>query len=229
MAPPSTMAPRSEDRAPAVDAGATERQGGSLGAGPVVGEGRAVNGGGANGSRANGRAATGPAQTIAPGAENGPGAAGEAPGRNLVYDASGVSSPEEIARQAVEARQGLFRVLGWATAKPIDMLTGRRAFDADELLKYAVRIEQLAPMIKDVYRLDTRYTGVPSRSLDAVWDHRSEFDAMVGGLRVDAATAVVAARTGEREASLQAFKRLAESCYECHDKFRLNGSQFPNE
>ena len=205
---PEVSGDQFESAAPA----ATPRQSGSVSAGPATEPATGAS-----------RAPTNLAEAMASSSESSSSAADEGPGRTLVYDASGSSSPQEIARQAVEARQGLFRVLGWATAKPIDMLTGRRAFDADEVLKYAVRIEQLAPMIKDVYRLDTRNTGVPSRSLDALWDHRAEFDAMVGSLRVDAATAVVAARTGEREASLKAFKRLVESCDECHDKFRLNG------
>jgi cytochrome c556 len=213
MSPLSTAVPHSEDHSES-PAGATPRQGGSTIAGPAVGEGRA---------------ATGPAQTVAPGGESGSGAAEEARCCYLVYDASGISSPQEIARQAVEARQGLFRVLGWATVKPIDMLTGRRAFDADELLKYAVRIEQLAPMIRDVYRLDTRYTGVSSRSVDAIWEHRAEFDAMADSVRVAAVGVSVAARTGDRDESLKAFKRLAEDCYRCHDKYRSNGPQFPDE
>jgi len=211
MAPVTATPPQPEDSGDQFESAApaaTPRQSGSVSAAPAAGEGKA---------------ATSPAEAIVSSSESGSGAADEGPGRALVYDASGSSSPQEIARQAVENRQGLFRVLGWATVKPLGVLTRLQPFDANELAKYAVRIEQLAPMIKDVYRLDTRYTGVASESLDAIWDHRVEFDAMADSVRAAAADVVVAARTGDREASLKAYKRLAESCAQCHDKFRLNG------
>jgi cytochrome c556 len=149
--------------------------------------------------------------------------------RSSISDETGSLSAQELARRAVDTRQGLFRVLGWASARPVDMLRKRRPFDAEESLKYALRIEQLAPMIKDVYRFDTRSSGVESQSLDSVWDHRADFDAMVDGVRTAAANLAAAARTGELEPTMTAVVRLGQACAKCHYQYRLNGVYISDE
>src|SRR5688572_2665574 len=65
------------------------------------------------------------------------------------------ASPEEQAQLAAELRQSVFKLMGWSMGPLAAMLRNRMPFDAAVAQKSALRIEQLAPMISDVFQQDT--------------------------------------------------------------------------
>src|SRR5688572_9064472 len=68
----------------------------------------------------------------------------------------GPPSPEEQARNTIETRQGLFKLMGWNMAPIAGMLRNRVPFDAAVVQKSAERLDSLSLMIPDLFQADTR-------------------------------------------------------------------------
>lgn len=129
-------------------------------------------------------------------------------------------TPEEQAQQAAELRQSVFKLLGWNMAPLGAMLRNRMPFDAAVAQKSAMRIEQLAPMIPDAFRHDTRQFKVKSEARDIIWTRKSDFESKADGLLKAAGALTAAARSGDKAATLKAAGAVGKACGSCHDDFR---------
>jgi cytochrome c556 len=130
------------------------------------------------------------------------------------------ASPEEQAQQAADLRQGLFKLMGWNMAPLAAMLRNRMPFDAAVAQKSALRIEQLAPMISDVFQQDTRKFKVETQAREGIWTNKSDFDAKAQELLKAANALVAASKTGDKGATLKAAGALGKACGNCHDNYR---------
>ena len=130
------------------------------------------------------------------------------------------ASPEEQAQQAAELRQSVFKLMGWSMGPLAAMLRNRMPFDAAVAQKSAGRIEQLAPMISDVFQQDTRKFKVKTKAREGIWTNKSDFDAKAQELLKAANALVAAAKTGEKGATLKAAGAVGKACGSCHDDYR---------
>ena len=130
-------------------------------------------------------------------------------------------TPEQVAAGAVDTRKSLFKLLRFNLMPLVGMAQGA-PFDAAIAERNGRRIAALAPMIPDVLAHDTRGFDVETTALDKIWDNQPDF-AMKAQALVDNATAFAdAAATGDRGATLGAFRALGGSCGNCHDNYRVD-------
>ena len=74
------------------------------------------------------------------------------------------ASAEERAQKAIDARQGLLKVMASYFGPIVGMAKGQIPFDAAVVEYNAGKMAQLAPMIEDLFATDTRASGLQSVS-----------------------------------------------------------------
>jgi cytochrome c556 len=92
-------------------------------------------------------------------------------------------------------------------------------FDATVVSANANKIAQLAPMIPDVFALDTRASGLASDTLDGVWDNLDDFNDKAA-TATERALALAAAADQGQGAFLKAVGGLGSACKSCHEDYR---------
>ena len=136
--------------------------------------------------------------------------------------ASNAQAPPNAAKQTVELRQAVYKLIG-SNFKPIgDVLQGRAAFDAAEIRKRAARIAFLAQLAREAFP-ETAHPGVPAtRAKLSIWTQRAEFDQRVTRFAQHAQTLadVSAQETTGSDAFRSAAAAVAQDCKGCHDNFR---------
>jgi len=130
------------------------------------------------------------------------------------------ASPEETAQKAVELRQSLLRVVSFSWGPVGGMLKNKVPFDAALVGKESARLEQLAPMIPEVFNEDTRKFTLKTKAREGIWTNKADFQAKADDL-VKASTALTAAaKGGDKKAVMQAAAAVGKACGACHDNFR---------
>jgi len=132
-------------------------------------------------------------------------------------------SPEQVAKSAIETRQGLFKLISYNFGPIGGMMRNRVPFDAAVVARNSARIESLAGMIPELYGNDTRkfHSNVKTAALDAVWTGQADFKAKADDLVKAAATLTAAAKGGDQKATLDAAAAVGKACGSCHDSYRV--------
>lgn len=132
-------------------------------------------------------------------------------------------TPEQIAAQATETRQGLFKVLAYNLGAISGMARGTVEFDAAIAERNANRIAALAPMIPEMFAAhDTRAFDVETEALPIIWDRMDEFQEKANNLVNGANTFAAIAKTGDRNAIIGGIRAFGGNCGNCHDTFRVD-------
>ena len=92
--------------------------------------------------------------------------------------------------------------------------------DRARIEKNAMRIEQLALMMPDYFKLDTRGFNVPSDALDKIWDNQEDFSNKMANLAEAAANLKQTAQSGEDSALKPAIGKIFNTCKSCHDDYK---------
>jgi cytochrome c556 len=131
-------------------------------------------------------------------------------------------SPDDLAKQSIETRQGLLKVLSFSMGPVGGMLRNRVPFDAAVAEKSATRIAQLGAILPDLFQNDTRkYTGVKTAALDGIWASQADFKSKADDLVKAANELAAAAKGGDKAATLKAAGAVGKACGNCHDSFRV--------
>ena len=129
-------------------------------------------------------------------------------------------TPEEQAKEMVVTRQGLFKLMELNMGPMAAMLRKRQPFDAAQIQKSASRIEALAPMIPDLFKLDTRKVQVKTQAREGIWNSQADFSAKADELAKAAAALKATAKGGDQGATMKAIGAVGKACGNCHDNFR---------
>ncbi len=129
-------------------------------------------------------------------------------------------TPQEQAQQSAELRQSVFKLMNWNMGPLAAMLRNRSPFDAAVAQKSAMRLEQLAPMIPDVFQGDTRKFQVKTKARESIWTNKSDFNAKADDLAKATAALSAAAKSGDKGTTLKAVATVGKACGACHDDFR---------
>lgn len=126
---------------------------------------------------------------------------------------------DERTEAAVETRQGLLKTVGFYIGPIVGMARQQIPYDAERVKYNAERISELAPMIPDVFRHDTRGADVTTEALDGIWENQDDFADKAA--TVSARAADLAAATAEGQgAAMNAFGAMGAACKACHDEYR---------
>lgn len=129
-------------------------------------------------------------------------------------------TPEDRAKNAVEVRQSLFKLLGFNMGPLGGMLRNLTPFDAATAKTNGENIEALAKMIPAVFAMDTREFKVKTEALDRIWGAKANFDGKAKDLEKAAQALVMAADGGNEGATKAAMAGVGKACGSCHDDFR---------
>jgi cytochrome c556 len=130
------------------------------------------------------------------------------------------ASPEEQAQQAVDLRQSLFRLIGYSFGPVGAMLKNKMPFDAAVVQKSSARLEQLTPMISELFQTDTRKFQLKTKAREGIWTNKSEFTTKNDDLVKAVQNLTAAAKTGDKKTFTQAAAAVGKACGACHDNFR---------
>ncbi len=130
-------------------------------------------------------------------------------------------TPAELAAQATDTRQSLFKLLRYNLNMISGMARGTVEFDAAIAERSANRIAALAPMIPELFAAnDTRAFDVETEALPIIWDRMDEFTEKANNLLNAANTFAATARGGDRNAILGGVRAFGGNCGNCHETFR---------
>ncbi|MEZ7818381.1 MAG: cytochrome c556 [Candidatus Azotimanducaceae bacterium] len=129
------------------------------------------------------------------------------------------ASAEERAQTAIDTRQGLLKVVASYFGPIVGMARGQIPFDAAVVEKNAGKIAQLAPMLEDVFAMDTRASGLQSGAKDGIWEDKADFNGKVA-TTTERAIALAAAASQGKGPTMKAFGALGSSCKNCHESYR---------
>ena len=130
------------------------------------------------------------------------------------------ASPEEQAQQAVDLRQSLFRLIGYSFGPVGAMLKNKMPYDAAVVQKSSARLEQLTPMISEMFQVDTRKFTLKTKAREGIWTNKSDFTAKNDDLVKAVVNLSEAAKGGDKKTFTQAAAAVGKACGACHDNFR---------
>jgi cytochrome c556 len=130
------------------------------------------------------------------------------------------ASPEEQAQQAVDLRQSLLRVISYSFGPIGGMLKNKVPFDAAVVQKSSARLEQLTPMISEVFQTDTRKFTLKTKAREGIWTNKSDFQGKNDDLVKAVQNLSMVAKSGDKKQFMQAAAAVGKACGACHDSFR---------
>jgi cytochrome c556 len=126
-------------------------------------------------------------------------------------------SPEE---NAVALRQSLFKLIGYSFDPVARILRNQQPFDAATVQKSAARLEGLAPMVPEVFTVDTRKASVKTKAREGIWTNNADFKAKNDAFVKAVANLSAVAKSGDKKTVTQAAAAVGKACGACHDSFR---------
>jgi cytochrome c556 len=137
------------------------------------------------------------------------------------------STMQDEAFAAVELRRSLFQVMARTVEPLIKMVRSGQAFDPAITGTSAIRLQQLAPMIREMFEHDTRGFVLPTQALDRIWTDKPNFNAVVDELSDAADGLATASRANDLSAAALSMRRVFESCEGCHEDYRRDDRTAP--
>ncbi|MBT8148126.1 MAG: cytochrome c [Gammaproteobacteria bacterium] len=132
-------------------------------------------------------------------------------------------TPEQLAQQAAETRQSVFKLFRYNLGNISGMARGTVEFDAEVAERNARRIAAMAPMIPELFQaMDTREYDVETEALPVIWEQFDLFQERAQALVDGANTFAEVAAGGDRMATLGAIRAFGANCGNCHETFRVD-------
>ncbi len=136
------------------------------------------------------------------------------------YSPDAPGTPEDQAKAAVDIRQSILKLQGWATEPMAGMLRRRTPFDAKLVQQNAERIAALSEMLPDAFKPDTTKFDVKTDALPLIWMQKDDFDKKAAALTEAAKALAMTAAGGDQGATFPAIVTMGKACGACHDKFK---------
>ena len=137
----------------------------------------------------------------------------------LLLGLCSTSWADERTQKAIDARQGLLKVVAQYFGPIVGMARGQIPYDPALIEKNAGKVAQLAPMIPDLFAMDTSASGLTSDAKAGIWADYADFSAKAA-TTAERANALVAATAEGQGATMKAFGALGASCKNCHESYR---------
>ncbi|NCF43247.1 MAG: cytochrome c [Proteobacteria bacterium] len=126
---------------------------------------------------------------------------------------------DERTQKAIDARQGLLKVVAQYFGPIVGMARGQIPYDPALIENNAGKVAQLAPMIPDLFAMDTSASSLASDAKAEIWADYADFSAKAA-TTTERANALVAATAEGQGATMKAFAALGASCKNCHESYR---------
>ena len=123
--------------------------------------------------------------------------------------------PEKVIRY----RQSAMDMIGWNFVPLGAMVKGKAPFDPKEFSRRADRLELLGPQLLEGFSKGSD-TGAETDAKADIWTDFEDFQAKLDDYVNESRKLAEVARNGSESDMKEQFKKTAESCKACHDKFR---------
>ncbi len=129
---------------------------------------------------------------------------------------------EKHAEAYVEYREAIFELLKSNMAPLGGMAKGAIPYDTQTMQTNGMRMEQLADMLSDYLKVDTRKFDVDTEAKDTLWDNYSDVESKIGDLKAAAANLQSVATSGDEASYRKAIGQLGGTCKSCHDDYKAD-------
>ena len=145
----------------------------------------------------------------------------------ILSGAALAASPEPAKSQKhaeayTEYRQALFTLLKSNIGPLGGMAKGAIEYDAEVMQTNGMRMEQLATMLSDYLKVDTREFDVETKAKDGLWDNYADVESKIEDLKSATANLQNVAKTGDESAYRNAIGKVGSTCKSCHDDYKAD-------
>ncbi|MDE1960257.1 MAG: cytochrome c [Xanthomonadaceae bacterium] len=135
----------------------------------------------------------------------------------VVLPAAAQHKPEQV----IHYRQAAMTMIGWNFGTLGAMIKGKTAWDAQEFALRADRIAALAPQVLEGFAKGSE-KGATTDAKAAIWTHFDDFKSKSDALVTQSKALSEAAHTGGEAAMKDQFRKTAEACKACHEKYKAD-------
>ena len=130
------------------------------------------------------------------------------------------ASSAKHAKAAIQYRQAMFQLVRSNMGPLGGMAKGALPFDESVMMTNAVRLEQLADMMTDYLKVDTRKFDVESDAKDEIWSNFSDVETKIAALKDASVGLQAAVKSGDESSYRKAIGSIGASCKSCHDDYK---------
>jgi cytochrome c556 len=131
--------------------------------------------------------------------------------------ADGQNKPADV----VHYRQDIMGVIGWNFAPLGAMVKKKTTWDAAAFAKRAERLEFLSTQVLEGFP-NASTGGVETDAKADIWNNFDDFKSKLDDLVTETKNLNEAAKTGDETKMRDQFKKTAEACKACHEKYKAN-------
>lgn len=123
--------------------------------------------------------------------------------------------------QVIHYRQAAMMMIGWNFGALAAMVKGKTTWDAQEFALRADRIAGLAPQVLEGFAKGSA-KGATTDAKPGIWTHFDDFKVKYDDLVSQSKALSDAAHGGDESAMKEQFKKTAEACKACHEKYKAD-------
>ncbi len=120
----------------------------------------------------------------------------------------------------VHYRQSVMELIGWNFAPLAAMAKGKMAWDTKEFAMRAERIQSLSTQALEGFTQGAADGGVETDAKPFIWSDFATFSRQLDDFVREAKALDETSRAGDEAKMKEQFRKTAETCKACHDKYR---------
>ena len=136
---------------------------------------------------------------------------------SITLPAAAQHKPEQV----IHYRQAAMTMIGWNFGALGAMVKGKTAWDAQEFALRADRIASLAPQVLEGFAKGSD-KGATTDAKAAIWTHFDDFKSKYDDFVTQSVAFREAAHQGDEATMKGQFKKTAEACKACHEKYKAD-------
>ena len=125
--------------------------------------------------------------------------------------------PEKV----IHYRQSVMTLIGWNFSTLGAMVKGKIPFDAGEFSRRAERIQSLAPQALEGFAKGSD-KGAETDAKPEIWTDFDDFQTKLNDFVTETKVLGEAAKSGDEAKMKEQFKKTADTCKACHDKYKAD-------
>jgi len=118
-------------------------------------------------------------------------------------------------------RQAAMTMLGWNVQPLGAMVKGKLPWDAKQFVVHADRIASLAPQVLEGFAKGSD-KGATTDAKPAIWANFDDFQSKYDDLVAQSKVLSTVAHSGDEAAMKDQFKKTAQACKACHEKYKAD-------
>jgi cytochrome c556 len=132
---------------------------------------------------------------------------------------SAAAFAHNMADDAADYRMGLMTVVGWNFGPLGAMVKGKQPFDAADFAKHAARIASVSDQLVEGFPKGSE-NGKDSAAKADIWANWDDFQSKAKDFDTQAKLLAEIAKANDEAKDKDQFKKVAETCKACHDKYK---------